>query len=148
LEITMFASPFFSRELPRGVFTEFDRLQRELQNVFDSGFDARGPALNASTTAESVDVQLLIPGVDPASLDVRIEGGVLSLSGERPAPVRGADERAAVRQQERFFGKFRRALRLPEDANPDDVQASYRDGVLQVRVARRVPVPARRITVQ
>ncbi len=53
-----------------------------------------------------------------------------------------------MRQQERFFGKFRRALRLPEDANADDVQASYREGVLHVRVARRVPVPARRITVQ
>jgi len=140
----MFASPFLSRD----VFTEFDRLQRELQNVFDSGSDARGPALNASTTADAVDVQLLVPGVDPASFDVQIEGGVLTVAGERPAPVRGAEERASVRQQERFFGKFRRALRLPEDANADDVQASYREGVLHVRVARRVPVPARRITVQ
>ncbi|MCE2660618.1 MAG: Hsp20/alpha crystallin family protein [Rubrivivax sp.] len=140
----MFASPFLSRD----VFTEFDRLQRELQNVFDSGSDARGPALNASTTADAVDVQLLVPGVDPASFDVQIEGGVLTVAGERPAPGRGAEERAAVRQQERFFGKFRRALRLPEDANADDVQASYREGVLHVRVARRVPVPARRITVQ
>jgi HSP20 family protein len=139
----MFASPFVSRD----VFTEFDRLQRELQSVFDSGFDARGPALNASTTADA-DVQLLVPGVDPASFEVQIEGGVLTVAGERPAPVRGTEERAAVRQQERFFGKFRRALRLPEDANADDVQASYREGVLHVRVARRVPVPARRITVQ
>jgi HSP20 family protein len=140
----MFASPFFTRD----VFTEFDRLQRELQNVFDSGFDARGPSLNAATTPDAVQVQLLIPGVDPASLDVQIEGGVLTLAGERPAPVRTADERSAVRQQERFYGKFRRALRLPEDANADDVQARYEDGVLQVRVGRRVPATARRISVQ
>lgn len=140
----MFASPFLTRD----VFTEFDRLQRELQNVFDSGFDARGPALNAATTPDAVQVQLLVPGVDPSSFDVQIEGGVLTLAGERPAPARPADDRAAVRQQERFFGKFRRALRLPEDANPEDVTARYQDGVLNVRVGRRVPAPARRINVQ
>lgn len=140
----MFARSFLTRD----AFTEFDRLQRELQNVFDSGFDTRGPALNAATTTEAVVVELLVPGVDPATLDVQIEGGILTLAGERPALPKPVDGRHAVRQQERFHGTFRRALRLPEDINPDDVQAQYRDGVLQVTVGRRVPTPARRITVQ
>jgi HSP20 family protein len=140
----MFATPFLARD----VFEEFDRLQRELHNVFDSGAGSRSPALNAATTPEAVEVQLLVPGVDPSTLDVQIEGGVLTLAGERPAPARPADDKATLRLQERFTGRFRRALRLPDDANAEDVQAQYRDGVLLVRVGRRVPAPARRITVQ
>ena len=92
-------------------------------------------------------MQAFVPGVDVDSLDVQIDRGVLTLSGERK-PLPGADERATRHLDERPFGRFRRVVGLPEDIDPDAVTARCTDGVLQVRIARRAAPQPRRITVQ
>lgn len=140
---------------PRDLFDEFDRLQREMQTVFDSAPAIRGigrggyPALNVGTTPQAVEVFVFAPGLDPAKVDVQLERGVLTVSGERPELPKPADEsRATLHVNERFAGKFRRVLSLPDDVNSDDVSAEYRDGVLRVRIGRRQAPQPRRITVQ
>jgi len=57
-------------------------------------------------------------------------------------------DRAVVHINERFAGRFRRAVSLPEDVDPDAVTANYRDGVLHISVARRAEAMPRRIAVQ
>lgn len=144
---------------PRDVFAEFDRLQREMQQAFNISPSIRGlarganfnqtwPAMNVGTTPQSVEVYCFAPGVDPNSIDVNIEKGVLTIAGERNSDVPAKDDQTNLHIDERFAGKFRRVVTLPEDADPDAVQASYRDGVLQISVQRRKAAEPRRITIQ
>jgi HSP20 family protein len=140
---------------PSSFFSDFDRLQRE----FDEHFGAFGapssirsvapgtfPAINVGNTPGSVEVYAFAPGLDASKLDVTVDRGVLSISGERAATPQ--DNGAKTYSRERFSGSFRRAVSLPEDADASQVKASYRDGILRISIARRAESQPRRITVQ
>ncbi|HEY5635734.1 MAG TPA: Hsp20/alpha crystallin family protein [Burkholderiales bacterium] len=137
---------------PRDLFAELDRAQRELQQSFDVFPSIRGltsgtfPAMNVGRTPRSVEIFAFAPGIDAGSLDVQIEKGVLVVAGKR---VRDAlPEKASVHIDERFAGDFRRVVTLPEDVDPDAVNATYRDGVLQISIGRKEAAQPRRITIQ
>ncbi len=142
----------YARSLfPRDVFAEFDRLQRELQQAFDVGPSIRGltrgyPALNVGGTPTSVEIYAFAPGLDPATLDVQLEEGTLTIAGERKAPE--VPEKATVHIGERFAGRFRRVVSLPDDVDPGAIQATYRDGVLHVHIQRKEEAQPRRIAIQ
>lgn len=139
---------------PRDVFSELDRLQRELQQAFDVSPSIRGvgragfPALNVGGTATTVEIYAFAPGLDPASIDVTLDRGVLSITGERPDDLPAGDAKANVHIDERFSGRFRRVVSLPDDVDPNSVSAVYRDGVLHVSLKRRESAQPRRITIQ
>ena len=138
---------------PRDVFAEMDRLQREMQQAFDlsptiRGFARNGfPALNVGGTPQTIEIYAFAPGVDPASLEVDLERGLLTISGERKNPLPDTDSKATVHINERFEGRFRRVLALPDDADPDAVDANLRDGVLHVTIQRRASAQPRRIAI-
>jgi HSP20 family protein len=144
-------SLYYRSVMPRDLFAEIDRLQREMQQVFDYAPTIRGltrgfPALNVGSTPRSVVVYAFAPGIDPASIDVQLHKGTLTIAGERkgePVP-----EGATVHVDERFAGQFRRVVSLPEDADPNAVDASYRDGVLQVSIRRKEEAQPRRIAIE
>jgi HSP20 family protein len=140
----------FSRDL----FAELERLQREMQQAVDVSPSIRGfgrggfPALNVGGTPQSVEIYAFAPGLDPASLNVNLDRGVLTISGERKASLPAPEEKAAVHINERFAGRFSRVVSLSDDLDPSGVSANYRDGVLHVSVKRRESAQPRRITVQ
>jgi HSP20 family protein len=142
----------YARSLfPRDVFAELDRLQREMQQAFDTGPSIRGltrgyPALNVGGTPTSVEIFAFAPGLDPATLDVQLEKGTLTIAGERKAPE--VPEKATVHIAERFAGRFRRVISLPDDVDPNAIEARYRDGVLHVSVRRKEEAQPRRIAIQ
>ncbi|PZG18181.1 Hsp20/alpha crystallin family protein [Nonomuraea aridisoli] len=72
-----------------------------------------------------------VPGVDPGSIEVTVDRGVLSVSATRQEPV-GDDERMFVR--ERPMGGFTRRVYLSEQLDPENIEAAYHDGVLTVRI--------------
>jgi len=140
---------------PRDVFAELDRLQREMQEAFESGPSIRGagrggfPALNVGSTPQSLELYAFAPGLDPASIEVNLERGVLTIAGERKPDLPGQDEKTSLHINERFAGRFRRVVSLPEDdVNPSGVTAEYRDGVLHISVKRRQAPQPRRIAIQ
>lgn len=142
---------------PGAFFGEFERLRRELDDVFGatsvptsirSVAPGTFPAINVGNTPESVDVYAFAPGIDASKIDVQLDRGVLSIRGERPSALPDTQRNASVYSRERISGSFHRAISLPEDADPTKVEASYRDGVLHVRVARRAVPQPQRITVQ
>jgi HSP20 family protein len=139
---------------PRDVFAELDRLQRDVQQAFEFSPSIRGlgrggyPALNVGGTPQSVEVYAFAPGLDPAKIEVNLERGVLTISGEREAALRASDEKSSVHINERFDGRFRRVLSLPDDIDPAKVDADYRDGVLHISIARRASAQPRRIEIQ
>lgn len=139
---------------PRDVFAELDRLQREMQEAFAFSPTIRGfgrggfPALNVGATPQSVEIYAFAPGLDPASVEVHLERGVLSLSGERKSTLAASNEKTIAHINERFAGRFRRVVSLPDDIDPNAVTANYRDGVLHVSVKRRESAQPRRISIQ
>lgn len=136
---------------PRDMFAELDRLQREMQQASEWSPSIRGltrgfPAMNVGGTARSVEIYAFAPGVDPAGLDVQIEKGVLTIAGERK-PL-DLPEKASLHIDERFAGRFRRVVTLPDDIDPNAVEARYRDGVLHISIARQEAAQPRRIAIQ
>ena len=138
----------------RDVFTELDRLQREMQETFDLSPTIRGfgrggfPALNVGSTPQSVEVYAFAPGLDPAKIEVNLDRGVLTIVGERPAELPVENDKATLHIHERFSGRFRRVVSLADDLDPNSVSADYRDGVLHVSIKRREAAQPRRITIQ
>jgi HSP20 family protein len=137
---------------PRDLVAEIDRLQRQMQQSFDISPSIRGfargafPPLNVAATAQSAEVYAFAPGLDPKSIDVQIERGVLSISGER-ADTLPRDERATVHVNERFAGRFHRVVTLADDLDAGEVRATYRDGVLHISVARQKAAQPRRVEI-
>lgn len=143
----------FRTTFPGDLFAELERMQRDLQQAFE-GPSIRGmgrggyPALNVGNAPDSIELYAFAPGLDPQSIEVNLERGVLTISGERPADP-PQDEKATLHINERFAGSFRRVISLPDDdINPSGVSAQYRDGVLHVSVKRREAAKPRRIAIQ
>ena len=139
----------------RDVFSELDRLQREVQEAFDLSPSIRGigrggfPALNVGGTPQSVEIYAFAPGLDPATMEVNLDRGVLTIAGERPTNLpSGNDDKSAVHINERFSGRFRRVVSLSDDVDPNSVSADYHDGVLHIHVKRHESAQPRRINVQ
>ena len=135
------------------LFDEFRRLEGEMDQLFGRGSLPAGiratrrgtfPPVNVGATPERVDVYLFAAGLDPKSLDISIQQNLLAVSGDRKVPVDEADD---YYRQERFDGEFRRVITLPDDVDPQRVDAKYRDGVLQITVQRREAARPRQITV-
>lgn len=136
------------------LFAEVDRLQRQLQQAFDMsspsirGYACGFPAVNVGQTPASTEVYAFVPGIDPAKIEVTLDRGVLSITGERAAAVAASDATRTLHSNERFDGRFRRVVSLPDDVDPNAIQASYRDGVLHVRIQRKEEAQPRRIAIQ
>jgi HSP20 family protein len=139
---------------PRDMLAEMDRLQRDMQQAFDltptiRGYGSNGfPALNVGATPQALNIYAFAPGVDPGTLEVHLERGLMAIAGERKSVLPEADAKAAVHINERFDGAFRRVITLPDDADPEAVEAKLRDGVLHITVQRRASAQPRRIAVQ
>lgn len=137
------------------VFSELNRLQGMLDQVFRPAerSSIRGltgssfPVINVGTTPDAIEVMALAPGLDPSSLQLSVDRGLLVIAGERKDQVPEPGEHTAVYAQERFVGTFRRVISLPEDADPAKVDATYRDGILRVTIAKRESSKPRRIEV-
>jgi len=106
------------------------------------------PRSFSRTTESAVEIYAFAPGLDPATIDVDLDRGVLTLSGERKATTPPSDEKSTLHINERFAGRFRRVVSLPDDVDPSAVTAAYRDGVLRVAIKRREATQPRRIAVQ
>ena len=143
------------RHFESNLFDDLRRFDQEMDELLDRfawpvtriRSVARGtfPAVNIGATPAKVDVYLFAPGLDPKKLELSMQQNLLTVSGERKVPV---EKQSDYYRQERYSGEFRRVITLPDDVDPDRVDARYRDGVLQISVTRREAARPRQITVQ
>jgi HSP20 family protein len=150
-EQTTMSDVYFGTDL----FGELDRLQRQMSSLFGSVPSSLRssrfgtfPHINIGTTDSTIEIVAFAPGIDPAKLDISIDKGLLSIAGQRSTREQSAPEGARQYAQERFSGAFRRAVELPQQADPDKVQARYVDGCLLISVGKREASKPRAITVQ
>lgn len=134
----------------------FADLERQLDRAFRSAdwpssirAVARGsfPAVNMGSTEGAVEIYAFAPGLDPARIELSVDKGLLTISGERPADAPGESEKVSVYARERFSGAFKRVVSLPEDVDTTKVDASYRNGVLKIVVPKLEARKPRRIEV-
>lgn len=137
------------------VFDQMERMRREMDQLF--GDWSRGPAairslgvgafpqINVGAAPDRVDVYAFAAGLDTKSLDISLQQNLLTIIGERKIEERqGVD----YYRKERFSGEFRRVISLPEDVDPEKVNAAYRDGVLHITIQRREEVKPRKVEVK
>ena len=111
---------FASTLIPGGLFSDFDRLRRELDELFGwvglptsirSVAPGTYPALNIGTTPSSVEVYAFAPGIDPSKVEVTVDRGVLTIAGERASTLPDEqDRKVSVYARERATGAFKRAV--------------------------------------
>jgi HSP20 family protein len=137
------------------MFRELNRLQSVLDQVFRPAerssirplTGTTFPVLNVGTTPETIEVMALAPGLDPKSLQLTVDRGVLTIAGERQSEIPEEGDGLSIYAQERFTGSFRRVVSLPEEADAGKVDASYRDGILRITVAKHEASKPRRIEI-
>lgn len=134
------------------VLSEMERLQREMNRLFEGVVPRRlrsapsYPAMNVWSNQEGALITAEVPGVQPEHIDISVVGETLTLTGERLAPEVGEDAR--YHRQERGYGKFSRSIELPFRVDADQVQATFNQGVLQIRLPRAEEDKPRKISVQ
>jgi HSP20 family protein len=131
------------------------QLQDELLRAFASPFFPAASGLKASSgvyppvnlfdDGEVFLVRAELPGVDKSSLEVTAQGDQLTLRGERT--IDAAEKKASYHRREREGGRFRRVVTLPQPINPDEIRATYRNGVLEVELPRAAELKPRKISV-
>ena len=134
------------------LFDEVNWLSREMDRLFEpmgipalrtagSGF----PAVNVATEEDKVHALVFAPGIDPDQLTVSILGNVLTVEGRREMPA--VPEGSQPWVKERIDGRFIRSMTLPDDVDPQRVEAQSRDGVLWVQVMRQEAARPRKIQI-
>ena len=121
------------------------RLQDEINRLFgsarenDSSSATAGwiPQVDIHEYADRFELHVDLPGVDPASVDLTLDGGVLTLSGERSEPARKAGEEAQGRRIERGHGQFHRRFVLPDSVDSEKVNATGNHGVLTITIPKQ-----------
>jgi HSP20 family protein len=137
----------------RDLFANFERMRREMDELFGDVFDRTGLAPNRrGGFSPAVDVfyqgdppravvQAELAGIDPDELTLEIEGRELVLAGHR----RPAESEGRVYQQlEIDFGPFRRVIGLGAEVVGDEARATYRDGILRIELPLARPEPRSR----
>jgi HSP20 family protein len=93
------------------------------------------PSVNIREGAEDFKIDLAVPGMDKKDFHVEVDNGVLVVSGERKEEYSGDNEK--ITRREFSYGSFRRTFSLPDTANPEEIKANYRDGILSLTVGKK-----------
>jgi len=104
------------------------------------------PAVDVVEEKERFVLRADVPGVKPDDIDVSMENGILSVSGQRAEETTESSE--GIHRVERISGRFLRRFSLPDTANAEEISARTSDGILEVVIPKRPEVKARRITVK
>ncbi|MGM0587015.1 MAG: Hsp20/alpha crystallin family protein [Bacteroidota bacterium] len=126
-------------------FQPFDRdlSTRNFSDLLDDFFNeavgtqGRGkfmPGMDVSETDDQYQISLEIPGMNKEDINISMEKGLLTISGERE--MEKESEGKKYHRVERRYGKFSRSLQLPDNVDADSVKANYKDGILTISVAK------------
>jgi HSP20 family protein len=144
----------FTTDFDRG-FSVFDELRRRMDRVWDD-FDGQAdgpsvyassawPKLNVYDTGSAVVLRADVPGLSEKDIQLTVTGNAVSLSGERRVTP---PEGYSVQRQERGALRFSRSFALPCKVDADKTQASLKDGVLTVTLAKTPEAQPRQIAVR
>lgn len=134
------------------LLTSIDPFVQEFERQFDRAFQqitgnghGTGMAMDGIRRDDDVILRFDLPGIDPETVDITVDRGVLSVTARRDEEI-GENERPFVR--ERMMGTFTRRVYLPDHLDADAIEAAYDNGVLAVRIPVLEKARPRKIAVQ
>jgi HSP20 family protein len=83
-------------------------------------------------------IRVELAGVDPSEVELRFANGVLTVSGNRDPEFGDGGDEPKFYVRERFYGEFRRSITLPEGTKPEQIQAAFDDGLVEIVIAGAV----------
>jgi HSP20 family protein len=134
-------------------FGEVAALQSRVNSLFrdlNDGQDtvsATGfvPAVDVYEDAQKIVLKLGVPGIEEKDLDIRVENHTLTVKGERKFEAEEKEQN--FHRIERRYGSFFRSFTLPSTVNAENVQASYKAGVLKLELAKKAEAQPRQIKI-
>jgi len=130
-------------------------LQREVDSLFDQFFNRTGDESNSAVwapqtdlveTDERFELRLDVPGLSTDDIDINLQNGTLTVSGERTSERTGEGEDYV--RVERAFGTFHRSFALPDAVDHKRIEVTYEDGVLSIHVPKTEESTPRQIEIQ
>lgn len=125
----------------RPYYSSFDRL---VESVFHP-LTERGLPMDATWQGDELVLTLDVPGVAEEAIDVTVKDRLLTITAEREETTTTEDDRVVLR--ERSFGRWARTVRLGSNLDADNVQATYRSGVLTVVIPSLPQAAERKIEI-
>ena len=146
--------PIFFREPGWNPQGELGQLQRRMDRLFQDVYGTAGrpwragvyPLVNISEDQGHILVRAELPGVQAKDLEITLQGTSLILRGERKIPVE--EKQVNYHRRERESGFFRRIVVLPSAVQGDKVEATCKDGILTIKMAKPEEVKPRKIEVK
>ena len=139
-----------TRYQPLTPFEIMDRLWNAHTGNYGNGESTAAadwsPAVDIKEEAERFVIHADVPGVDPKDIDVSMEDGVLTLSGERRSESR--TEQDGWKRTERLTGRFLRRFTLPEGTDAENISAQGKHGVLEIVIPKVAKAQPRKISVK
>jgi len=134
-------------------FSDLRTCRRDVDDIFEQFFGRPESGISTSTSAfvpaaewftrdDDLVVRLDLPGIDPEEVDLTVKGERLTVSGERKSVREEDNVRSEVR-----YGSFSRAVHLPKNIDPESVNATYRDGVLEITMKVPTGVQPRKVPI-
>ena len=143
-------------QLHREIDRLFDETFRGFPSLLSSGLEwpeitpiMLTPSLDIKETDENYVVSVEIPGVAKEDVDIRVDGDTLTIHGEKKQERK--EDKENYHCVERHYGSFERTLTIPKDANTDNIDAKFKDGVLTINIKRQaksLPKDAKKIEVK
>jgi HSP20 family protein len=134
---------------------QWTNLRDEINRLFDvpfgdwnrdTEFFGWAPAVDVYEDRDSLVVQVELPGMKKEDIDLSFHEGSLIISGERKLESESGDGESS--RSERFFGRFQRAIELPKRVDAGGATATYRDGILTVKLPKAEEAKPKQITVK
>ena len=105
------------------------------------------PSVDINEFDDKFQLYVDVPGVDPKDVEITLETGVLTITGERFMQAEKSGENVVCRRAERGSGRFYRRFILPETVDAEKVKATDRHGVLEILIPKKAKAVPRRIEV-
>lgn len=123
-----------------------DRLWSRMMTEDETALADWSPAADVVETKDEIVIKAELPGVDEKNVDVQMENGLLTIKGERKAEKES--EEKGYRRIERSYGSFLRTFTLPANVEPDRINASFANGLLEVHMPKKEGAKPRSIKIE
>ena len=126
-------------------------LRREIDRLFDDVVGTTDesrwtPAVDVRETDKALALDVELPGIEPENVEVNVENGVLSITGEKRSG-RTEEEKGRYHMIERSYGSFFRSFQLPAGVDESQIKASFHDGLLTVDIPKAALPQPRKIEI-
>jgi HSP20 family protein len=127
---------------------DLDRMFEAATTDANGAFAQWAPPMDVVETAEAILCRLEVPGMSIDDLDIRIEGNLVSITGEKKYEQRNGEGEDGYRHVERRYGRFERCFTIPRSVETDKVRARYEQGVLTVELPKAEQAKPRRVAIE